>query len=415
MARNRFRGDAAAVSQVRSFTITAVNTGDAVSVTINSKTVSYTPIGGDTTTTAAAALVTALEASTYPEFMRIDWDNTAGLVFGTAADAGKPFTFTAAGTGSTTVSGSGTNTTASAGPNHWDTAANWSLGTVPATGEDVDLQDCDVDISFGLAQSGVTLASLNIESTYTGKIGLPRENEDGYVEYLDTELAIGATLATIGAGTGPGSSMIKLNYGTIQNTTLILNSATASVTGQPAVWLKGTHASNVITVSGGQVGLAFELGSSMTVATMNVAEGPNSPPLVQYGTGLTLTNANVDGGKVYGLAGLTTLTQNGGEFVTAGISSVNITTASIRGGRFYPDAPGTIGTLSTYANGVADFTRDPRAKTVTNCTAYGGSTLDDRFKHVTFTNPVSTPDGIAPYAPGGANINLGVALSVQRS
>lgn len=417
MARNRFRGDAPDVAQVRTFTITAVAAAGTITVTMNGKPVTYTVVGGDTVTTAGDNLVDLLSADSAPaEFRRVTWANASGVVTGTAATPGVPFTFssTASG-GTTTVSGTGTDTVASSGHWHWDDAKNWSLGTVPVSTDDVDIQDCSTDIRYGIGQSAVTLNSLNIDSTFTGKLGLPQQNSAGYYEYLATYLAIGATSCTIGAGTGSGSSMLRIDFGSVQTNLLILNTSSAGTSGQPALWLKGTNASNVANVSGGQVGLAFDLGSSMTLATLNVTAGANAPPVVQYGAGLTLGAANVQAGRLYGLAGLTTLTQDGGEVTLTGLAAVNVTTATVRGGRMYYDATGTIGTLAAYATGYVDFTRDARAKTVTNCTAYGGSTVKDPMKHVTFTNPVSAPDGIAPYAKGGANLDLGLPINVQRS
>lgn len=419
MARNRLRGDAKAVAMVRSFTVTAAGSaGDAISVTMNGKTVSTVAPAAPTTSTVAAAIQAALQAAadnaSPPEFAEAVWSVNTATVTATAATAGVPFfDFTVAVGGGITISGP-TTTTASAGPNHWDTASNWSLGAVPVNTNDVDLIGSNVSLLYGLDQNAVTLASLNCDSTYTGRIGLPAWNPAGYYEFRQKELKIGATLVTIGAGQGSGSSLIKIDNAAVQTTVLILGTGSPSVTGEPAVWWKGTHASNVVTVSGGRVGIAYDLGEVATVATLGVSQA-NTPPDVQCGTGLTLTTSNVQGGRLTLQSGHTTCNHDAGEVLVVGPSTCNLTTLNGRGGTFRQDAPGTLGTVSL-PGGYLDLSRDPRAKTVTNCTAYSGSTVNDPYKHATFTNGIAAPDGVAgPGDPNGATLNLGQNLTITRS
>jgi len=410
MARNRWRGDALAVAQVSRVQVTAAGSaGDTVAVTINRKTVTYTVQGGDTAELVAAGLVALLAASTIDEFLEVVWTQSTSYVVGTAATAGVPFTFTAGVTGGATV-GSVSTPTASAGPNHWDTAANWSLNAVPVSTNDVDISNNSVDILYGLAQSAVTLASLNVDSTYTGRIGLP-DWTGAYNEYRDTYLAVGATVLNVGAGQGGGSGRIRVDLGTVQTTALIQSSSSGSDQGVPAVFLKGTHASNVVTVSGGEVGLAFDPGASMTVVTLgvSVADGTRVPPNVQAGAGLTLTTLNQQGGAVCLQAGLTTANVDAGTLTIGGPATCNVTTANVFGGTYNHDAPGTIGTLKV-RGGTADFDRDPRAKTVSACSAGYGSTVNDRYKHVTFSAGIALPDG-----PAGVNLNLGKDWTLTRS
>jgi len=415
MARNKFRGDALPVAQVRSVTVTAAGAaGDAPAVTINGKAVAYTLETGDSPTMVAAGLAAALSESSVPaEFREVVWTSVGPVLTGTASEPGRPFTFGVTADGTTTF-GSPADSVGSSGPNHWDDPTNWTLGAVPVSTDDVDLADCAVDILYGIDQNAVTLASLNIDSTFTGKVGLPPFNGD-YFEYRTTDLKIGATAVTIGGGTGSGSSRVRLDLGAAQSTILVAGTGSPAGAGIPTVYLKGTHASNALTVTGGVVGLAFELGTSATVLTLGVAAGPGSPPQVFGGRGLTLGTLNVQAGAVALTAGLTTCNQDGGVVTLGGPQTCNVTTLNLRGGTFYPDAPGTI-TTATLSGGTLDFGRDPRAKTVTNCTANAGSTLNDPDKRVTFTNPVSFPDGLAgPGGSGGATANLGKQISLARS
>ena len=56
---------------------------------------------------------------------------------------------------------------------------------IPGSGDDVFLEDSDVSVLYGLDQSSVSLASLNIAANYTGELGLPRVNAEGSTEYVE--------------------------------------------------------------------------------------------------------------------------------------------------------------------------------------------------------------------------------------
>jgi len=177
MAKNEWEGRADAVAQIATGSIDTVDgtpANNTFVVTIGGITVSE--VGDTDVATTAAAFVVTLNASTHPYFAAITWANpSAGTITGTADTAGVPFiaalTVTGGGTGTVTDFA---GTTVSSGPNDWSTAINWSLGTVPVNGDDVFLRKSDVNISWGIDQNAVTLDSLIIEKTYTGKIGLRR-------------------------------------------------------------------------------------------------------------------------------------------------------------------------------------------------------------------------------------------------
>jgi hypothetical protein len=334
-------------------------------------------------------------------------------IYGTAATAGVPFgPPTVSVTGTVTV-GSVTTPTASAGPNHWNTASNWTLNAVPVSTDDVDLMDCTIDILYGLDQSGVTLNSLNIYSTFTGKIGLPTNNPLGYVEYLDTYLKIGATTMQVGLGLGSGSSMLKINNVTIQTTLTVFSTGTPATTGAPALWWIGTHASNIVNALGGYIGLAWEQGTVATLDKLFIGSG-SVPPTVFSGPGVTLGTGTTQGGSLRLQGGATTIEQVGGTVTTEGNATCNITTYKLKKGNFVWNAPGAI---TFEANGsVVDLTQDPRPKTITNGTFYHGSELRDPNKRSTWSNPLSTPDGVqGPGNPVGAIIDFGKQSTVQRT
>ena len=101
MATTLWVGGGITQTQLETVTVTAVNAGDAITATIGIHTISYTPIGGDTPTTAATALYNKLVAAgVYPEFAELTFANpSAGVITVTIGTSGTPFTitFTAAG------------------------------------------------------------------------------------------------------------------------------------------------------------------------------------------------------------------------------------------------------------------------------------------------------------------------------
>ncbi len=215
-----WRGDAAPVAQETRVTAAAIEVGDQFTLTINGKSITVTA-----TSTAAGTLITALAAawnnSTIAEFSEVTAtvDGTTLVLRGDKP--GVPFVVT----GSTVNGGAADTqslaiaaTTIASGPNFWTTARNWSGNAVPVSGDDIYLVDSAVDILYGLNQAAVAPASLNIEQTFTGRIGLRAVSDLGYAEYRDQYLRIGAAKVHIGRVTGAGSSRIKLDTGSTATT-----------------------------------------------------------------------------------------------------------------------------------------------------------------------------------------------------
>jgi len=385
MSTVRWIGNALAVAQVDTLTVGGtIEVADEFYATINGKVFKY--IGASTTAatvaTGFAAAWNLLDSSLYPEFAEITAAATSGGALTLTADtAGKPFICTV----STTESGGGaadsqtfgtSATIANSGPKDWSTAANWSGAAVPVNSDDVYI-DQGGDILYGLAQSAVTLTSLNILQSYTGKIGLPVTNKDNansnqqYPEYRDQYLAIGATSCTIGAGEGNGSGRLKLNFGSAQTTVRVLNSGSPAETGIASIILKGTHASNALHVTRGKVDVARFPGETATLLTLNVgyADNVQSDSTVYLGPGVTLTNATITqiGGKLTtnsATSGTATVTLwNGDLYLQAG-GQLGL---AVRGGTCHYNTSGTLGGAPVVSGaGHLDFSQDLRAKTVTN-------------------------------------------------
>lgn len=354
MATKYFTGEADAVAQVSTGTITAVDATPAnntFTVTIGGVAVS---VAGVTSAAAtAAALVAALNASTHPYFAAITWSVPSGAnVRGTADVAGVPFTAvlskSGAGTGTVTDFSA---TTACAGPEHWGSAANWSDGSIPANADNVIIEGISGNILWGLDQSGVTLASLTIRKTFTGKLGLDGRTfatarngdnpETSKQEYRTTYLHIGYDRADVGqhvgSGVPSGSSRIKLrNAKSGASTTVVHDTASAPAeTGFPAVRLLAAHASADIVVRGAPAGVGIamdEAGETSTVGAVSVSAGA-----LYIGPGVTLTSLSQSGGTctLQAAATVSAVNVTDGTLITEG--NFTITTLNAKGGTVFPN------------------------------------------------------------------------------
>ena len=385
MATRRWLGTAPAIAQVTTYAFGGTwNSGDTITITIGTK--SYAMTAGSSTTTvvvtnvvnALAALVSNREYPEYAEFTASGGGTTTLTL--TANVPGMSFTVSFSNTGSGTI-GSATNTTANSGPNDWSTAANWSGATVPVSTDDVYIDEGTSNITEGLNQSGVTLTSLTISARYRGLIGLPNRNAFGYAEYRQSELKIGATTATIGFGDGPGSGRIKLDFSSIQTTCYVYKSGTSLESGVPAVQIRGTHASNVLHVIGGDVGVAVLASHTATIATLKQSGGN-----VVCGTGVTLTTVTKTGGSIEINSGTTSFTsEQGANKIGAGAH----TSVLIENGTLDYRSSGTIGTLETRNDSISDFRSVNVARTITTTKLKDRSTIIDPNGTITFTNPIS--------------------------
>src|SRR3990167_6807992 len=259
MATPRWVGNARPVGDV--WTLTpggTIEAGDIFIVTINSKSVSVvatnTPVA-ITCDDLVAALI-ALGSDDYPEFAEYTFADATTAVTVTANTTGIPGTITV----STTETGGGaadlqtfvaTHTTTGTGPNDWGNTANWSTGAIPVSTDDVTIENSDVDVLYGIDVNAVELTSLTILNTFTGKIGLPRRNANGYFEYRETYLKVSATTLNIGQGPGNGSGRLKINVGSVACTCSIFGSGRPAEQGIESILFVGTSASNVLNITEG--------------------------------------------------------------------------------------------------------------------------------------------------------------------
>lgn len=402
MATRQYLGLAGAIAQVDTFTVAGTPAaGNTISVTINLKKVLYTLITGDTVTSAGIALQGLLAASTYPEFQEITWaSGAAGIITATCSTAGLPFTATCAATGGgATITHSGNPTTAPVSPNDVSNANNWSGATLPVNGDSVVLADSDVSLLYGLTSlSGVTLANLTVWMDFTGQIGLPENNPNGYFEYRPTFWQIGATTIIIGSGSfGNGSGLMRIDVGAVTTTCNVLQTGAIAQGTDYALRLMGTDAGNILKVSGGTVGIGmtpYEAGVGQSFTTVIVQQTGS----LDLGPQVTATTVTCNGATLNMRCGGTTLTVNGGTVLITGATYTTLNStagATITWIGPGTTATGTITTLSLLSGSTLDASQDPRAKTVTNSTISGDSVVNDPNNTITWTNATTISGAIS--------------------
>jgi hypothetical protein len=408
MAANtiRFIGGATAVKQKDTLTVGGtVETDDVFIMTLtaeNGETQILSVVAGSTnTTTVAATIAAAWNASSQSLFAAITATPSSATIACEADTAGVPFYLAV----STTETGGGAAddqtftsaaTTANAGPYDFNTAANWSSGAVPGAVADSTVYIEDGTILYGLDQTG---ASNNLVALYItrSKIG-----ENGSGGHAHNYLKIHSPIIDINATTGPGTasflSPVNIDADNVQTAVTVWNSGTNSTTTEPSVRVMGSDNSNTLTVYKGIVGVAQGTGETATFATITISYiGNQSTDAAVYGgSGLTVTTIVKDGGTLILRSAATTLTQNAGTLTTYG--SGTITTGNIYGGTFYGNSTGTITALNI-SGATVDFTRSQAARTVTTLKLDPGSTLKYDPAIVTLTNKVQplSASGVITY------------------
>lgn len=383
MATVYWQGAADAVAQVTTIQVTAFDAATTYTVTIGGVAVS---VAGTTDVNGtASALQAALAASTHPYFTAVTWTVSTDTVTGTAAVAGAPFVASSSVASGTGTIGAATDTTSNAGPNDWSTADNWSGGSVPVASDDVVFRDNGVNVCWGLDQSAVDLASLTIEQTYTGKIGLNRNSfsttADGETasdpvkpEYREDYLVIGWTTCNIGEHVGPGSpggsTRIKLdNDKAGASTTVIHDTAnTASETGLPCVRLLASNASADVFVRSATGGVGIAIDDPTETATIGdlVVSDDTESSKVYIGSGTTITSWAQTGGNniLQAAATVTSVDVDGGTLTIEG--DMTVTTVNANEGTVYANHIKTAGNAITTANingGTLDGTQSGAART----------------------------------------------------
>ena len=360
MAIRYWEGQADAVAQISQAGVTGYDATTTYSVLVGGETIA-SAIAAGTAAATVSGLATAWNAATGPYTTPVTASVTGPTFVATADNPGIPFLFTAAATGGTGAWSAVTTPTANAGPNDWSTPGNWSGDAVPVSADDVTFRESAVDVRWGLDQAAVDLASLNIEQTYTGQIGLDRRatvtGVDGSTnpakpEYRDTYLDIGWDACHIGEilgdGSAPGSGRLKLNNDKAGvSTTEVHDTGSSSSDGSlPAVRLLAAHASADIQIRNAPGGVGIAVDDPTETATVGDVVVTDETPAARVfiGAGTTLGSFTQQGGAnvLRAAATVPTIDVLGGELDIEG-DGYTITTLNVSGGTVRPNSIPTSG------------------------------------------------------------------------
>jgi hypothetical protein len=300
-------GAAASESQVTTATVGSSTSGQIFTlVTGNAVEVAtYTAGGSDTTATIAAALLAAAQANTAPELIGIEFaeGSAANIVEATGAPNGQPFTLTNTGsTGTLTMS-----TTAPSSPNDVSIGANYSTGALPTASSTLILEDTEVDLLWNL--SALTNAITVIRrSSYTGTIGLPDVNTNGYPEYRPTHLSLNATSILIEQPSTDQYQQIRITGTSTSacNVSVQGSSGTNIQLGSECLEVTGLTTGSSIYASEGSVSVAPFAAQTAAVSVLN-GEGAT----ISCGSGVTFGSGSLESCTASIRCNYTTLSMTG--------------------------------------------------------------------------------------------------------
>lgn len=389
MATKRWEADAPAIKQKDVRTVGgAAAVGNLLNVTSALGAVyTYTFDADDTTNTLAAASFVedfnANAGSISSEFSEVTATSSGADVSFTQNTAGKPFSFTYTGGGTTpSTFAAGSGGVANSGPSVYDVTANWG-GANPSGPDDLIFDQARVGPLWRIDQLASLTGTLTIYSTFEPDIGLGVSDDTGYVQHRARYLEGAFTVVNIGAGDGDGSGRIWLYLKAASVKVNIYATGRGSDQGYEAVQIKGlsgTTTFSMISIADGELGLAIFGGDNAVVTTLQVGS-QNTSPRVRGGIGCTVTNLNMASGTV-----LLETSPSG--------------TVTLLGGTARFTRGGNIATL-TIDQGQCVLGGNGSAMTVTNCSVGEGAIYDLSYGDgaVTHTNPIYVDKGGTVYDP----------------
>lgn len=413
----------AAVAQVETVTLVGTpSVGNSFSAAINGKTITYTATGTDTLATFVTGLYSLLITSTVSELNEITFANpSSGSITATAKVAGTPFANvpgTSAGLVFSTGSGYGGTTTtvhtqANQSPSDVNDPQNWLRITAPAlgvrqlpqNGDDFVINNSSVPMLWNLDQlKAVQANTFNRWQSFTGTIGLPENNPNGYAEWRATYFWFNGPQGSVPAGglqmvlgqgsSGSGPTRERYNLQSSQVTFTVL--AAGQADDEFGVRFLGVHTANTFTLLGGvSLGIAMLSGETSNLNSSTV-DGSGT---VGIGPGVTWTAAStltLYGGTAILNSAPATLTITNGGNLTVAKDLLTWTTVSLQGGSTATWlAGGTITNLTMTTNSTLDKSQDARTLTITNSTIDGDSCFVlDPLNSIVWTNATSVKQSV---------------------
>lgn len=350
MAVLHFTGGAEEIGQTSTIDVDTNDAATTYTLSLGSQSIST--IGQASANLTAVALQDAWNGSNHIYFDVVTAVAGGSLLTLTGNSVGMPFELVADTSGGGGAFSAITETIASQSGGHWDVASNWSTMAVPVDGDEVHLGNWGRSICWGMDQGAVTLSKFCHHTSFTGQIGLARNEfitsvdgettDDSAPEYRLSYLTIGWDDAAFGVRTGPGepaaSIRIKVDQAKAGASTTVIHSTPSSSpdTNMPAMRMLAAHASADIYISGatGGFGVAVEYGETSTIGTLAIGTA-TIPPKVFTSGGVTLTNfEQASGNNILRSAGtVATVKVLGGTLRTEG--DWQLTTLTNDGGNIF--------------------------------------------------------------------------------
>jgi hypothetical protein len=425
MATLRWQGGTASQRQVATLTPstgsgTGTEVGDVFNVILTAEdgTTTQTEAVTCTGTTVASVcddIVAQCNASTQTMFQKVTFVDSTSHVTVSARVPGVPFYLSETvantdGDGNAPAFAAAV-TTANAGPNDWNTLANWveSDGTapsaVPASGDTVLFSGGNFDALYGLDQNAVDLDQMKVGAGYSGNIG-------------GGSYALKISVSNTGSNNTPflalGGSGRRINVeGTFDNILITRNFGDIDIKGTSIRHMQiiGSQATGRVTVKDSST---FD--NSIGVFRQ-LAVGPGA--YTRIGSSITgLKQLRMDSGLIeckstVGLSNADELAIHAGRFIAAG----NMTTRTTRvfGGELLWESDADFGTntagpLEIYG-GTVDVSRNKKVGTLTinSATIFGGTLDMSSAEKVAFAGADSRTNAVV-YA--GRVIHSNVAATV---
>ena len=281
MATKRWLGNANAIADLWTVSLSGTVVSQTYTMTINSKSITYAAGSTDTVSNILAALQSvwsSISPSPPVEFTELTATALpAGVPYTsltlTGNTLGKPSTISVSTSGAATFSIA--HTTSATGPNDFTNGANWSGGSAPANSDTLDFDDGSIPCKYNL-NSSWTGVTVSIEPGYSGQIGLPSINADNtttYAEYRTTSLTmVGGTVLV----NSSGISRCNLAFGANTATVRVLNTGPRADANIPVVLITGGNDSSELDITKGDCGLAFYQGTTATFPTVKTGFASNA-------------------------------------------------------------------------------------------------------------------------------------------
>lgn len=371
------------LDEVEQITVTGGPSGGTFTLTFNAQTT-----GAIAYDASAATVLAALEGLATP----VPGD------FSVVGGAGGPWVVTFTGayakTDVTAITGDGTNLTGGGtqdltiasvvsptGPNWWSDPENWMANVAKVAGDTIIFENSDVSCLYGIEDDAATqFLRLEEKASYTGHIGLPIWNSNGYFEYRPRALKSRFTTVVIGEGPGSGSEFTRLDLQAFASTIICLNTADPENTADSALHILNTHANSILRVFKGNVGVASEVeGQTSQLATLQVGlkDSEESDAIVICGEGLTVATIAKSGGYLETWAGFTTGTQEKGTWRAGGTG--NSTKMLVYGGDCFLNLVGTHTKIRTADGGKIYCREQMETIVITSLTMEAGSGFLDPY------------------------------------